>query len=586
MKFNYIAQVFEAISKETSRTAITKLLADLLDKANPEEARALCYLALGTLEAPYKGIQFNLATKTLTKIVANLLDLSLTDIKQKMGQAGDLGTLIQQSAWPYSGDMSLKELYKKLAEIEEISGSGSQELKAVKVKELLQSLDALPASYVVRIILGQLRLGFSDMTLIDALSWMVAGDKSLHGRLERGYNISADLGLLAYTLKKDGIEGVDNIEVTVGIPIRPAGAERMTSPQAIIDKIGTCIVQPKLDGFRLQLHLDKRGSEPKVAFFSRNLIDISPMFPEIQQAVLSLQAETLICEGEAIAYDEQTDSFVPFQETVKRKRKHDISAMAEELPLRLFLFDILYLNGVSLLQEPYTKRRKVLVQLLHKYHDPTVYLIEEKEVSTAQELASYFEQALAAGLEGLIVKKPNGLYQAGKRNFNWIKLKRTSEGHLADTIDCVILGYYYGRGKRAAFGIGAFLVGVYNKQKDRFETVAKVGTGLKDEEWRDLKRKCDAIQVAEKPHNVICSPELIPDVWTRLEIVCTVCADEITCSPLHTAGKSEHTLGYALRFPRFLNYRPDKTPDAVTTVREIISLYNLQYHQTKKRLHC
>src|SRR5690606_31045853 len=183
----------------------------------------------------------------------------------------------------------------------------------------------------------------------------------------------------------------------------------------------------------------------------------------------------------------------------------------------------------------------------------------------------------AIGLEGLVVKRPNARYEPGKRNFNWIKLKRQEEGHLEDTLDCVILGYYPGSGKRAEFGIGAFLVGVYNKSHDSFQTVAKIGTGLKDDEWKDLKKRCDAIVVDHKPVNVECSKELAPDVWVFPEIICMIRADEITKSPLHTAGKSKKTLGYALRFPRFMGYRPDKEVYDATTAHEIERLYEDQF---------
>jgi DNA ligase 1 len=168
----------------------------------------------------------------------------------------------------------------------------------------------------------------------------------------------------------------------------------------------------------------------------------------------------------------------------------------------------------------------------------------------------------------------------GKRNFNWIKLKRHSAGHLNDTVDAVVLGYYFGRGKRAQFGIGAFLVGVYNPDRDMYETVAKIGTGLKDADWIDLKARLDKIQVSEKPHNVDCAPELAPDIWVQPEIVVVVLADEVTQSPLHAAGSGPEKLGFALRFPRFMGYSIDKQATQATTAHEIEELFKLQYGRT------
>jgi DNA ligase-1 len=268
---------------------------------------------------------------------------------------------------------------------------------------------------------------------------------------------------------------------------------------------------------------------------------------------------------------------LPFQETVKRKRKHGIEEAITEFPLKLFIFDILYLNGKELMSETHEHRRDVLLSLFKKFHNDDVQPIEEVEITTAPQLENYFLKNIDSGLEGLVVKRADSMYQPGKRNFNWIKLKRHEEGQLDDTIDCVILGYYAGKGKRASFGIGAFLVGVYNKKEDRFETVAKIGTGLKDAEWIELKKKCDAIAVPHKPNNVVCAKELNPDVWVSPEIVCVIRADEITMSPLHTAGKTNEQLGMALRFPRIMGYRDDKGPFDITQVWEIKELFDQQF---------
>ncbi len=254
--------------------------------------------------------------------------------------------------------------------------------------------------------------------------------------------------------------------------------------------------------------------------------------------------------------------------------------MATEFPLRLYVFDILYLNGKSLLGESHDERYATLQKIMPTKGDSPVQVIEEKQIKSAKELEDCFLAAIAEGLEGIVVKRSDAIYQPGKRNFNWIKLKRQEEGHIEDTIDCVVLGYYAGSGKRATFGIGAFLVGVFNKKEDRFETVAKVGTGLTDQEWIDLKKQCDAIKRAQKPSNVICAKELYPDVWVAPDIVCQIRADEITKSPTHAAGKDGDELGLALRFPRLMGYREDKNPEDATTVAELKSMFK---HQTSRK---
>lgn len=578
MNFSEVAHCFDAINKTSSRTEITQLLAQLFTKATPREIEIICNMSLGLLRPPYRGTQFNVAEKSMIGIVAEVIGIPAQEVQKRSKELGDLGSVVAQGAPTQDAqDLTVTKVYEALAKVEDVSGSGSTEIKAAQIVALLRSLSPDSAQYVVRIILGTLRLGFSDMTLIDALSWMITGNKLLRARIEHAYNLCADIGLIARTLKEGGIEALDSMHIKIGIPIRPAAAERLPNAQAIIEKLGPCVAQPKLDGFRLQIHLDNTKSQPEIHFFSRNLLDMSYMFPDLVETLKKLSVKQVIFEGEAIVFDPNTGHFLPFQETVKRKRKHGIEEAISEFPLKLFLFDLLYLDGKEYLSVGHEERRKVLLNIFAQFKDDTIQVISERYVTTAAELEAYFFENIDAGLEGLVVKKPNSIYEPGKRNFNWIKLKRHEEGHLEDTLDCVILGYYAGAGKRAQFGIGAFLVGIFNSAQDCFQTIAKIGTGLKDAEWIELKKQCDAHAVHEKPHNVECAPALYPDVWTAPEIVCSILADEITRSPLHTAGKTHEQLGYALRFPRILGYREDKSAHEATTVHEIKRLYEDQF---------
>lgn len=583
MKFSHVAQTFMQIEATTGRLEMTRLLAALLKQATAQEAAIICNISLGQLNPPHIGTQFNVAEKNMIKAIAQAMDVAETIIQDHGKKLGDLGSVFEDPAFNYAQDdhahLTIEDIYNRLHAIEHISGTGSQEEKIAQLSGLFKQLNASSAKYVVRIVLGKLRLGFSDMTIIDALSWMETGDKSLRDGIEDAYNICADIGLIASILKEQGIEAVKKMRIHLGIPIRPAAAERLPTAKAIVEKIGNCIAQPKLDGFRLQIHLDKTGPVPQVHFFSRNLQDMSGMFPDLKAAVEKLAVEQLICEGEAIVYDPNTHVFLPFQETIKRKRKHGIEEVMAELPLQLFLFDLLYLNGSEYMSKTHADRRNALLGIFHDVSDTTVQVLEEEYITSAAQLEDYFVHNIAAGLEGLVVKKDDSIYQPGKRNFNWIKLKRQEEGHLQDTIDCVVLGYYSGEGKRAGFGIGAFLVGVYNPYEDRFETVAKIGTGLKDADWIELKKKCDAIQVQQQPKNVVCAKELAPDVWINPELVVLIRADEITLSPVHAAAKTAESLGYALRFPRFMGYRPDKSAKDATTIDEVVHLFKDQFNK-------
>lgn len=586
MKFSCVSEVFSAIEAESSRTKMTHLLADLFKKSTPAEAAFIAYVSLGSLNPPYISTQFNFAEKSIIKVIAQLLDEPQHIIKERADKLGDLGLVVAQGGWAGSSDLlSVHDINSALHAFLSISGTGSHEVKEQAMLKMLRAVDGMSAKFIVRIVTGQLRLGFSDMTMLDAFSWMEAGDKSLRSDLENAYNMSADIGLIIKTLKEDGIAGIKKITITPGIPIRPAAAERAEDAQAIIDKIGECVAQPKLDGFRLQVHIDNAGGHKVMRFFSRNLLDMSNMFPDLVNALKDFHVTSLVAEGEAICFDEETGSFLPFQETVKRKRKHDINAVAQEYPLKLYLFDVLYMNGKSFLEASHHERRRAMLDVcddatIKRHH--SIFPIEEKKITTAKQLDAYFEQNIASGLEGLVVKREDATYQPGKRNFNWIKLKRQESGSLDDTLDCVILGYYFGSGKRASFGIGALLVGVYNQAKDCFQTVAKIGTGLTDAEWREQKKACDVLHVAHKPNNVECAKELYPDVWVSPKIVCMIRADEITRSPMHKAGATDDASGFALRFPRLMGYRDDKSATDATTVQEIERLFEVQFK--KKRL--
>jgi DNA ligase-1 len=331
----------------------------------------------------------------------------------------------------------------------------------------------------------------------------------------------------------------------------------------------------KYDGFRVQIH--KNGD--KVEMFSRNLEDMTHMFPELIEGTLKqVKSHTAILDSEALAYQPDSEEFLPFQETTKRRRKHNIEQMAESLPLKAFVFDILYADGKSLIDTPLTERIKVMEKIIEKgdilIPEPGHILHEPKD------LQFMLDDAITNGLEGVVVKRPDSMYEAGGRNFNWVKLKRHSSGELHDTIDCVIIGYIFGKGKRTAFGAGALLVGLYDKKQDQFVSVTRLGTGLTDDEWRSIKEKTKGLELVHKPARV--HSLITPSVWVKPEIVIEVLADEITRSPLHTAGASisEEGVkepGYALRFPRLITFRDkDKKAEDATTVDELIEMFGQQ----------
>ena len=570
MTFAELSTYLDRMEATRSRNELVKTLAELYTRASSDEIQPLTYLIQGRLVPFFEPVEIGMGEKLVLAAIAQASGHTTTEVSKEFDTLGDLGLVAEKVAVkPRTKAPSINEVHSRLMEIAGSSGAGSVEKKRTLFASLLRDLDATSAKHMVRIALGRLRLGMGDPTVLEALSHAKKGDRSMRPILEAAYNRTSDLGLIARTFWVEGEKGVAALKVTVGRPLRPQLAERLPNPEAVIKKLGDVGVQPKYDGIRVQIH--KHGSQVRI--FSRNLEDFSVPFVELVKAAKELDDRTLILDGEAIGYNPQSEEYLPFQMTASRRRVHGIEEAAENLPLVAFVFDVLYRNGKDLTPRPYEERYGLLKEILgtSKVLLPTPL----STTDSAEELSRTLLDNIAKGLEGVVVKRMDSPYQAGARNFNWVKLKRTTSGQLNDTVDLVLLGYYFGRGKRTAFGLGALLAGVYNAEKDRFETITKIGTGLSDEGWREIHQRADKLQVPQKPARV--DSLLTPDVWLRPEVVVEVLADESTPGTNHTAGKVGDRPGYALRFPRIVSFRSeDKRPEDATSVKEIIEMYQQQ----------
>jgi DNA ligase-1 len=576
MTFQQLTSFFQELEKTASRNKMTEILAKLLKSAVTEEVDKVCYLSLGRLAPLYKGIEFNLAEKMLIRVLAQAYRKEEGEVKKKYKELGDLGDVAaffdkKAKAKP----LSVNQTYERLLEIALESGKGSVERKIGKTAQLLDDLDARSAKYIVRIPLGKLRLGFSDLTILDALSWLIAGNKSKRAEIEAAYNVRADVGQVAQIIKQKGLSGLKKVKVQLGVPVVPALAQRLPNPEEMIKKMTSekenlVASEPKYDGTRLQIHFRKK--KKLVQTFTRNLENTTHMFPDLARAVFSeVRASEAILDGEAIGFDPKTGKFLPFQETIKRKRKYGIGQKAKEIPLKFFCFDLLYKDGKDLFKESFKRRRQILEKVLSS-KNKTILLSPQMVSSDPNELRRYHDEQIKKGLEGSVVKKWEAPYDPGRRGYTWVKFKaeKGKKGAgLADTLDCVVMGYNKGKGKRAQFGLGAFLVGV--RKGATFLTISKIGTGLSDEQWREMYRRCQKsnVKTQTKPKNYLVDKNLEPDTWCAPQIMVEIEADNITKSPIHTAK-------YALRFPRLVRFRDDKAATQVTTLAEAEKLYKLQ----------
>ncbi len=609
MYFKVLAESFDRIEKASSRLAMTDLLAELFKKADSDEIARVVYLCQGQLAPPYKGIEVGMGERFAEEAIAKAAGYSKEEVRRAYKKKGDLGLVAEELLKKkkqrslFSSELTMEKVFRNLMKIATSGGKGSQQLKIKLLAELLNSASPMEARYLIRIPLGNLRLGIGDPTMMDAFAINLLSEAKRNKKLvkdveaslkekkpekrkeefdrklrlgvremiEDKYNVHSDLGYLAEKLRKHGLKGLNKIGIRPGIPIRPTLAERLPTAKEIIKKLGRCEVEAKYDGFRLAVHKDGK----KVTIFSRRQENVTEMFPEIVEAAKKqIKAGDAIFEGEALAVNEETSEYYPFQVTIQRKRKYDIGKMAKEFPLKLFAFDLLYANGKNLMQLPFRERRKRLRKLIGR--GKTIVLTDAIVTDSVDEMLLFFNESVEKGLEGTIAKDLNARYIAGARKFAWIKLKRSYRGELSDTIDTVVIGFFKGRGQRARFGLGALLTAVYDEREDSFKSIAKVGTGMSEEMLKELHKMLSKIREAKKPAGV--DSDLKPDVWVEPKYVIEVNADEITRSPVHTAGKGKGKAGLALRFPRMVKIRQDKKPEQATTVKEIEGMFKKQKH--------
>lgn len=574
MLFSTLASYLKKLEETRSRNTITEILADVLKRANDQEIGKLCYLLQGRVAPLYEDTEFGMADKFMIRAIASAYRVSQEDVLKKFKELGDLGNVATALHNGKTQKLEVREAYAQFRAIAESGGTGSQEKKIQLLASLLARVDATAACYVVRIPLDKLRLGFSETTILDSLSWMLVGDKTLRPTLEDAYNVRPDIGYISETVKKEGISGLSHVKAHVGSPVLAELCQRLPDAAEMIKKMGMVAVEPKYDGVRVQIHMmHHKNGTVSVTTYSRNLERTTDMFPELTEIGKEIDANDVILDCEAVGLDPKTGKTISFQETSTRKRKHDIGEAQKNVPLKFFVFDLLYKDGRDLLGTVLSTRREMLLRVVK----PGRLLAISPQIVTddASVLRTYHDDQLRLGLEGVVVKKWNSPYEPGRRGYSWVKFKEEEgkDGKLTDTIDAVVMGYYLGEGKRVGFGIGALLVGV--RSGDCFETVTKIGTGVSDDLWKDLRKQLHVLESRrvpiEYPH---VHKTLVPDVWVRPHIVIEIAGDDLTKSPTHGAG-------FAVRFPRLVRIRSDKHPVAATTVSELTQMFENQKRHAK-----
>ena len=578
MEFSILADSFSKMESTRKRLELTQFLVELFEKTPHEVISKIVYLIQGKLRPDFEGVELGVAEKLAMRAISKSSGIPIKKIEDEYRKGGDLGhaasiILEQKTQTTFLvEDITIERVYETLFKIAKLEGARSQDMKIKYISSLLNDASPLEASFILKILLGTLRLGIAENTVMDALAIAFSGNKENRKILEYAYNVSSDLGKVAETIAIKGIKEIEKFEIILFNPIRPMLADRVKSEDEAIEKMGgNSAAEYKLDGERVQIHIEGE----KVELFSRSLEKISNYYPDIIENIpKTIQADNVILEAEAVAINENTGEFLPFQELMHRRRKYKIEKAVTLYPITVNFFDVLYYNGKSCLELDYKNRRERLEKIVKE--DSFAKYIPMTIVKNKNEVEDFFENSINAGSEGLMLKMLDKPYKAGSRGSHWLKLKREYQNELGDSLDLVVIGGFFGKGRRTG-SYGTLLLATYDEDYDTFTSICKVGTGFSDENLDQLYQILHPKVTIKKNPRI--NSEMEADVWFEPELVIEVVASEITLSPIHKAAKDKirKGAGLALRFPKFTGkIRMEKTSEDASTNEEVITLYKGQ----------
>jgi len=578
MEFSIISEMFEMMEKTTKRIELTNILVELLKKTPKKIIPNVVYLLQGIIRPNFEGVELGIAEKLAIRAISKSAGLPIKKIEDDYRECGDLGLTasnilkIKTQTTFTAEKITVERVYETLFKIAKLEGKGSQDLKMKYISSLLNDATPLEAKFVLKILLGTLRLGIAENTVMDALAIAFTGKKENREQIENAYNVSSDLGKVSLIVATDGIDEIKKFKISLFSPIRPMLADRVQSEKDVIKKMPEQFAaEYKLDGERVQIHMQS----DKIILFSRRLENITQYYPDIVERIgKSLNVNEGVFEAEIVPINENTGEFLPFQELMHRRRKYKLNEAVAQYPITVNFFDVLYYDKKDCLNLEYSERRKILEQVVHE--DNFSKLVPMLFVKNENEIEEFLENSINAGCEGLMLKTPNAPYRAGTRGSNWLKLKREYRNELGDSVDLIVIGAYFGRGRRTGL-YGTLLLATYNPEKDNFPSICKVGTGFTDESLDQLYQILSNKVTLKKNPRIV--SEMEADVWFEPELVLEIVASEITLSPIHKTGLDliRKSSGFALRFPKFTGkIRYEKAVEDASTVEEVLALYKRQ----------
>ncbi len=585
MEFLIIAEIFERMENTTKRIELTNILVELFKKIPKKIIPNAVYLLQGIIRPNFEGVELGIAEKLAIHAISKSSGLPIKKIENDYKNEGDLGItasnilkLKTQTTFT-TEKITLERVYETLFKIAKLEGKGSQDLKLKYISSLLNDATPVEAKFLLKILLGTLRLGIAENTVMDALAIAFTGKKENREQIENAYNVSSDLGKVSLIIATNGIDEIKKFQISLFSPIRPMLADRVKSEKEAVEKMPDVFAaEYKLDGERVQIH--KHAN--KIILFSRRLENITQYYPDIVENIgKSLNVNEGIFEAEIVPINENTGEFLPFQELMHRRRKYKLEQAVSQYPITVNFFDVLYFDKKNCLDSPYSERRKILEQSVDE--NKLAKLVPVLFAKNKNDVQDFLENSINAGCEGLMLKTLTAPYRAGTRGSNWLKLKREYRNELGDSLDLVVIGAYFGRGRRTGL-YGTLLLGTYNPEEDNFPSICKVGTGFTDESLDQLFQILSNKVTIKKNSRIV--SEMEADVWFEPELVLEIVASEITLSPIHKTGLGliRKDTGFALRFPKFTGkIRYEKAIEDASTDEEVLTLYKGQSKISKEK---
>mmetsp|Transcript_3269 Transcript_3269/g.4502 ORF Transcript_3269/g.4502 Transcript_3269/m.4502 type:complete len:806 (+) Transcript_3269:52-2469(+) len=602
-----LASTFAEIEKISSRLKIIELLTNLFRSVialTPQDLLPTIYLTINKIAPEYEGLELGMGESILMKAVAEATGRTLQSLKASYDEMGDLGLVAQasrntQKTMFAPPTLTIQGVFKKLREIASIQGSSSQNKKRDIVKALLVACRENEAQYIIRSLQGKLRIGLAEKSVLCAVAHAVVltpsdvndpskySSSELESKMSKAnetlrqvYSELPNYDVIIPALLKLGIDGLHaKCHLTPGIPVHPMLAQPTKGISEVLDRFAnmTFTCEYKYDGERAQIHCYDGG---KIAIYSRNLENNTAKFPDIIQYLpnaVKAGITSFIIDCEAVAFDREKQKILPFQVLSTRARK---TVALEDIKVQvcLYAFDLLYLNGESLLQQPLAVRRKKLLESFSEVPGEFLFA-QHKDSNDIEEIQAFLNEAVEGHCEGLMIKtlEKEATYEPSKRSYNWLKVKKDYVEGMGDSLDLVVIGAYVGRGKRTGV-YGGYLLACYDEDTETYQSICKIGTGFSDE---DLQKQhaffAEHISKGPKPYYSY-GENVAADVWFEPVAVWEILAADLSISPVHTAaqGMVDANKGIALRFPRFVRVRDDKKPEDATSATQVADMYRNQ----------